>query len=177
MKDLVYYGNIEDRILLIRGQRVMLDRDLAQLYGVETKNLNRQVRRNLLRFPAEYMFQLTDKEKAEVVTNWHHLSNLRFSHQLPYAFTEHGVAMLSAVLNSERAVRLSIHIIDAFIRLRKMLSSHRELVHKIEELERKYSKHEMEITTVFKVLKKLMEKPIVEQKPRKPIGFCPKRED
>jgi len=174
MKDLVYGGNIEDKILLIRGQRVMLDRDLAQLYGVETKYLNRQVRRNLLRFPAEYMFQLTDKEKAEVVTNWHHLSSLRFSHQLPYAFTEHGVAMLSAVLNSERAIRLSIHIINAFIRLRKLLSIHKELVSKIEELERKYSKHELEITTVFKVLKKLMEKPA--ETPRKRIGFVVARD-
>lgn len=169
MKDLIYGSNIEDRILLIRGQRVILDRDLAQLYGVETKYLNRQVRRNLLRFPAEYMFQLTDKEKAEVVTNWHHLSSLRFSHQLPYAFTEHGVAMLSAVLNSERAIRLSIHIINAFIRLRKLMSMHKELAGKIEELEKKYSKHELEITAVFKVLKKLMEPP--PETPRKRIGF------
>ena len=105
MKDLVYSGNIEDRILVIRGQKVMLDRDLAKLYGVETKHLNRQVRRNLARFPAEYMFRLTAKEKAEVVTNWHHLRSLKFSHQLPYAFTEHGVAMLSAVLSSPRAIR------------------------------------------------------------------------
>ena len=169
MNEMMPMERIENRIYLIRGKKVILDRDLAQLYGVETKYLNRQVRRNLLRFPAEYMFQLTDKEKAEVVTNWHHLSSLRFSHQLPYAFTEHGVAMLSAVLNSERAIRLSIHIINAFIRLRKLMSMHKELAGKIEELEKKYSKHELEITAVFKVLKKLMEPP--PETPRKRIGF------
>ena len=174
MNEMMPIERIENRILLIRGQKVILDRDLAQLYRVETKHLNRQVKRNISRFPAEYMFQLTDKEKNEVVTNWHHLNSLRFSHQLPYAFTEHGVAMLSAVLNSESAIRLSIHIINAFIRLRKLMSGHKGLAGKIDELERKYSKHEMEITTVFKVLKKLMEPKL--EKPVKRIGFSVGRE-
>jgi hypothetical protein len=146
----------------------MLDRDLAQLYGVETKYLNRQVRRNMGRFPKEYMFRLTRAEKNELVTNWHRFHSIKHSTVLPYAFTEHGVAMLSAVLNSERAVRLSIHIINVFIRLRKLLSSHKELARKVEELEKKHAKHEIEITTVFKVLKKLMEPP---PRPPKRIGF------
>jgi hypothetical protein len=147
----------------------MLDRDLAQLFGVETKYLNRQVRRNTDRFPKEYMFQLTRTEKNELVTNWHRFHSIKHSTVLPYAFTEHGVAMLSAVLNSERAIRLSIHIINAFIRLRKLLSSHKELARKVEELEKKYSKHEIEITAVFKLLKKLMDPP--PERPAKRIGF------
>jgi hypothetical protein len=115
------------------------------------------------------MFQLTSAEKGELVTNWHRFRSLKHSAVLPYAFTEHGVAMLSAVLNSERAIRLSINIINAFVRLRKMLSSHRELANKIDDLERKYSKHELEITAVFKVLRKLMEPP--PERPAKRIGF------
>lgn len=169
MKDLAYCENVEDSILLIRGQRVMLDRDLAQLYGVETKYLNRQVRRNVLRFPTEYMFQLTDKEEKEVVTNWHRFESLKHSTYLPYAFTEHGVAMLSAVLNSSRAVKVSILIINTFIRLRRLFVGQLDLAHKIKDLEKKHSKHEIEITTIFKVLKKLMEKPI--EQPSKKIGF------
>ncbi|MFA4843431.1 MAG: ORF6N domain-containing protein [Candidatus Margulisiibacteriota bacterium] len=169
MSELMPIERIENRIYLIRGHKVLLDRDLAQLYGVETKYLNRQVKRNLSRFPAEYMFQLTEKEKAKVVTNWHHLSSLRFSHQLPYAFTEHGVAMLSAVLNSPRAVKVSILIINTFIRLRQLLAGNKELAKKIEKLEVKHSKHELEITTIFKVLKKLLAPP--PPPPAKKIGF------
>jgi hypothetical protein len=151
----------------------MLDRDLAELYGVETKYLNRQVRRNVERFPKEYMFQLTPTEKNELVTNWHRFHSLKHSTVFPYAFTEHGVAMLSAVLKSERAIKVSLHIINTFIRLRRILSSHKALALKVEALERKYSKHELEITTVFKVLKKLME-PTPETQ-HKRIGFITDR--
>jgi hypothetical protein len=171
MKEIEPIERIENKIFLIRGQKVMLDRDLAELYGVETKYLNRQVKRNRERFPKEYMFQLTKAEKDELVTNWHRFNSIKHSTSLPYAFTEHGVAMLSAVLNSEQAIKVSILIINTFIRLRRILANHKELARKIEELERKYGKHELEISVVFKVLKRLIQKPVVEQKPRKQIGF------
>jgi len=157
MKNLMPIERVESRIYLIRGQKVMLDRDLAELYCVETKHLNRQVRRNLSRFPAEYMFRLTDKEKAEVVTNWHHLRSLKFSHQLPYAFTEHGVAMLSAVLNSPRAIKVSVMIINTFIRLRRMFAGQKELARQVAALEKITAKHDIEIGGIVKLLKKLME--------------------
>ena len=115
---------IADRIFLIRGQRVMIDRDLAQLYGVETKYLNRQVRRNAGRFPPTFMFQLTVRERNEVVTIWHHLAPLKFSRVLPYAFTEYGVVMLASVLNSERAIAINIHIMRVFTRLRELMLRH-----------------------------------------------------
>ena len=108
--------NIENLILNIRGKQVMLDRDLARLYGVETKVLNQAVKRNIERFPERFMFQLADDEKVKVVTNCDHLKDLRFSYQNPYVFTEHGVTMLASVLKSDIAVQISIKIVDAYIR-------------------------------------------------------------
>ncbi len=114
--DLLQQQAIEDKIFILRRQRVMLDKDLAELYGVQTKYLNRQMRRNRERFPEEFMFQLTRKEKEELVTNWHRFKMWRHSASLPFAFTEHGVAMLASILNSERAVKVSIllsrHLLD-----------------------------------------------------------------
>ena len=168
MNKMMPLERIESKIFVIRGQKVMLDRDLAELYGVETKYLNRQVKRNPARFPQEYMFQLTPKEKAEVVTNWHHLRELKFSHQLPFAFTEHGVAMLSAVLNSERAIRVSIHIINTFMRLRQMMFNHKMIEHKLIRLADKVDKHDIEIQLILRTIRKML---TVEQKPKKKIGF------
>ncbi len=111
--------SIEPRILTLRGQKVMLDRDLAELYGVPTKRLNEAVKRNIKRFPAHFMFQLSRQEKQEVVANCDRFSTLKYSSVLPYAFTEHGVAMLSSVLNSERAIQINIQIIDTFIAMRR----------------------------------------------------------
>lgn len=111
---------IETQILTIRGQRVMLDRDLAALYGVPTKVLNQAVKRNINRFPIHYMFQLSKEEKRELVTNCDRFASLKHSSSLPYAFTEYGVAMLSSVLNSERAIQINIQIIDAFIALKRI---------------------------------------------------------
>ena len=108
MKALILHDVIEKKILLIRGHKVMLDRDLAKLYGVATKALNQAVKRNIKRFPDDFMFRLIDSEKEELVTNCDHLKNLKFSSQLPYAFTEQGVAMLSSVLNSERAILVNM---------------------------------------------------------------------
>ena len=168
MNDLVPIERIESRIYLIRGQKVMLDRDLAELYGVETKYLNRQVKRNLKRFPEEFMFQLTMEEKNEVVTNWHHLKELKYSYHLSFAFTEHGVAMLASVLNSERAIKISILIIKAFIKLRQILSTHKELARKLSELETRVEKHDSAIVAIFEAIRQLM---APAEEPAKKIGF------
>ena len=127
--------SIESMILNIRGQQVMLDRDLARLYGVETKALNQAVKRNVNRFPERYRFQLSKEELLEVVTNCDHLKALKFTYQMPFAFTEQGVAMLASVLKSETAVRISIQIIDAFVAMRRFLSNNAHLFSRIENLE------------------------------------------
>jgi hypothetical protein len=161
---------IADRIFLIRGQRVMIDRDLADLYGVETKHLNRQVRRNAGRFPPTFMFPLTAAERAEVVTICHHLQHLKFSRVLPRAFTEYGVVMLASVLNNERAVRISVSITEAFIRLRRMVASQADLAEKLAKLEGRVDKHDVEIRAVIDALRKMLTPPAG---PRPVIGFTP----
>lgn len=173
MSDLIPVERIESKIFLIRGQKVMVDRDLAKLYGVPTKRLNEAVKRNAARFPGEFMFQLSEKEKSELVANCDRFGPLKHSTSLPYAFNEQGVAMLSSVLNSERAIQINVLIIKTFVRLRQLISSHKELARKVEELEKKYSKHEIEITAFFKLLKRLMEPAGTEEKPKRRIGFMP----
>lgn len=125
MEQLVTIERIEAKIILIRGQKVMLDRDLAELYGVPTKRLNEQVKRNIKRFPEDFMFQLTKEEKIELVANCDHLRPLKYSTQLPYVFTEQGVAMLSSVLNSERAILVNIQIMRTFTPLEQNASPFR----------------------------------------------------
>ena len=120
-------AKIESKIFLIRGQKVMLDADLAELYGVETKRLNEQMRRNIERFPEDFMFRLSAEEKAEVVANCDHLARLKYSATLPYAFTEHGALMLGNVLKSDRAVEVSLMVVRTFVQLRQMLASNAEL--------------------------------------------------
>jgi len=166
--DITPAGQIEENIFIIRGQRIMIDFDLARLYGVETKHLNRQVRRNLTRFPEEFLFQLTREEKAELVTKWHRLRVLKHSSHPPFAFTEHGVAMLSAVLKSERAILMSILIVKAFVRLREIISRNRELAGKLEILESKVDRHDKEISSIIEAIRRLMEPP---PKPNRKIGF------
>lgn len=166
---LIPIERIENKILLIRGQKVMIDRDLAELYGVETKHLNRQVRRNIERFPKEFMFKLTKKEKDELVPICHHLADLKFSYQLPCAFTEHGVAMLASVLRSEAAIKISIYIVKAFVKLRQIISSHKALTSKLNQLEQKVKGHDGEIQLIVETIKKLIELP--SEKPKKRIGF------
>ena len=156
---------IERTILFIRGERVMLDADLAVLYGVTTKRLNEQVKRNRDRFPEDFMFQLTEKEKAEVVAICDHLQKLKFSSNLPYAFTEHGAIMLATVLNSPIAVEASIQVVRVFVSLRKMLASNAELSQKLAALEKKY---DYQFKIVFDAIRQLMATP----EPReKKIGF------
>jgi len=159
---------IEKKILLIRNQKVMIDRDLAELYGVATKRLNEQVKRNKERFPFDFMFQLTLEEKSEVVANCDHLKNLKYSPNLPYAFTEHGALMLASVLNSSRAVEASIYVVRAFIRLREILLTHKELAKKLKELELKIDSHDQHIQAIFDVINQLLIPP---EKPKRKIGF------
>ena len=159
---------IATRILGLRGKKVMLDSDLALLYGVRTKRLNEQVKRNIKRFPEDFMFQLTPKEKEEVVANCDHLKALKFSPQLPYAFTEQGVAMLSSVLNSERAIKVNIQIMRAFVKLKEIISTHKNLGEKLEALEKKYADHDEKIQEIFEAMRQLM---LATEEPKKKIGF------
>ncbi len=159
---------IEQRIFIIRGYKVMIDRDLADLYAVETKYLNRQVKRNRERFPSEFMFKLTRKERDELVTNWHRFDTLKHSSVLPYAFTEHGVAMLASVLKSDRAIKMSILIVKAFVRLREFLATQRELAKKIMLLESRIDTHDKEIQSIVEAIHRLIEPP---EKPKREIGF------
>ena len=149
----------------------MLDSDLARIYGVRTKRLNEQVKRNKTRFPADFMFQLTDDEVKEVVANCDHLERLKYSSSNPYAFTEHGALMLSAVLNTKTAIETSIYIVRAFARLRSMLSTHAKLERRIEEMESRYDK---KFAIVFEALKLLIKQ---ENEPRKRIGFKTKNNE
>ena len=162
---------VENVILRIRREKVILDADLAELYGVKTKRLNEQVKRNKDRFPEDFMFQLTEDEKNEVVANCDHLSRLRFSPTLPFAFTEHGTIMAASVLNSPRAVEMSIFVVRAFVRLRSFLASQKELAVKVADLERKLTTHDKQIIAIIDAIKQLMAPPPVPKK--YPIGFRP----
>lgn len=157
---------IERSIFVLRGQRVMLDADLAELYGVPTKALNQAVKRNADRFPADFMFQLNAAEKQQVVTTCDHLRKLKFSPTLPYAFTEHGAVMLAAVLNSPTAVQASLQVVRAFVRLRQLLASHADLAKRVEALEKKYDRR---FRVVFDAVKLLMEPE--RKKTNRKIGF------
>ncbi len=148
----------------------MLDSDLAELYGVETKQLKRQVRRNIKRFPDDFMFELTQEEYKDFLRCQFGTSSWGGRRYLPYAFTEQGVAMLSSILNSERAVIVNIAIMRTFVKLREILSTHKELAFKLTELERKFEKHDEEIQTIFEAIRQLMIPP---EKPHRRIGFYP----
>ncbi|HQU46585.1 MAG TPA: ORF6N domain-containing protein [Pirellulales bacterium] len=160
---------IEPLILEIRGQKVLLDRDLAALYDVPTKRLNEQVRRNSDRFPADFVFRLSADEKAEVVANCDHLKNLKFSPQLPYAFTEHGAIMAATVLNSPRAVEVSVFVVRAFVKLREWALAHKELAVKLAELEQRVGVHDDAIRQLVSAIRQLMAPP--PEKPKRRIGF------
>jgi len=158
-------GRIERIIFMIRGQKIILDRDLADLYAVTTKALNQAVKRNERRFPLDFMFRLTKEEKKELVTNCDRFQTLKHSSVLPSAFTEQGVAMLSSVLNNEKAIHVNIAIMRAFVRLRKILSSHAELARMLDNLEKKY---DAQFKVVFDAIRQLMVQP---EPARKKIGF------
>lgn len=171
MKDLIPHIEITRRIFVIRGQKVMLDSDLAEMFGVETKQLNRQVKRNIQRFPVEFMFRLTRHERDELVPIWHQFKKMKYSYSLPYAFTEHGVAMLASILKSERAIKISIIIVKAFVRLREIMSMNKEIAYKLRELEDKIKEHDTDIRDIFEALRQLMGVP---DGSRKIAGFSAK---
>jgi phage regulator Rha-like protein len=162
---------IERRIFVIRGKKVMVDRDLAELYGVATKRINEQVKRNIKRFPVEFMFRLNVAEKNELVANCDRFHSWKHSTSLPCAFTEHGVTMLANVLNSETAVNISIDIVKAFINFRTMLSTHKELAHRLEQLEQRMERKDEEVQAIFQAIRDLMDPPRAKRKPK--IGFHP----
>lgn len=161
--------SIMSRILLIRGKRVMIDKDLAELYGVSTKRLNEQVKRNLKRFPEDFMLQLTAEEKGEVVAICDHLKSLKYSSSLPYVFTEHGAVMLASVVNSDRAIAVNIQIVRIFTRMREMILTHKDILLKLEQMEKRVMGHDEQIALVFEYLKQLLAAP---QEPRVSIGFA-----
>ena len=166
-QEIVPVESIQQRIYLIRGHKVMLDRDLAELYGVTTRRLNEQLRRNLDRFPSDFAFLLTQQEFANLKSHFATSSSgWGGRRKLPYAFTEHGVVMAANVLTSSVAVRASIQVVRAFVRLREILSTHKDLARKLEKLEGKYDAN---FRVVFDAIRKLMgpEKP----PPRRRIGF------
>ena len=156
---------IARKILFIRGRKVMLDRDLAQLYGVKTRDLNKAIKRNRDRFPDDFMYQLT-KEEIAILKFQFGTSSWGGTRKPPYAFTEQGVAMLSGILHSKRAVQVNIAIMRAFVKLRELLLTHKELAEKLEALERKYQLHETDIQAIFEVIKKLLEPPPEPPRPR-----------
>jgi len=160
---------VERKIYFIRGQKVMLDSDLAELYQVPTKALNLAIKRKKGRFPRDFMFRLTKKESEYLRFQSETSNDGRGGRRyLPYVFTEHGVAMLSSVLNSERAVQVNIAIIRTFIKLREILATHKELAERLATLERKYQEHDNELTAVFEAIRNLLAEP---DPPRRPIGF------
>lgn len=175
----VLVPRIEGRIQIIRGQRVMIDVDLAALYGVETKRLNEQVKRNRERFPADFLFQLTAAEKAEVVANCDHLQKLKFSKVLPYAFTEHGAIQAANVLASTQAVEMGIYVVRAFVHLRDAMSANAEVAKRLTELETKTESLELshdtfsrntrlQLRQLLDAVRELMTPP---NPPKRPIGF------
>ncbi len=172
-KALVPLEWIENRILLIRGQKVILDSDLAKLYEVTTKRLNEQVKRNRERFPEDFMFQLDSQEQKELVANCDRFARLKHSSALPYAFTEHGAIMAASVLNSPRAVEASIYVVRAFVRLRRMLASHEKLARQLARIEKKLAAHDEQILAIITIIRELTAPP----KPtkRKRIGFAVER--
>ena len=184
MSNVIAVEVIATRIIELRGKKVMLDRDLAKLYGVKVKRLNEQAKRNRERFPDDFMFQVGKEEigslRSQNVTlnSRSQIATLKQGQNikyLPYVFTEQGVAMLSSVLNSERAIQVNILIMRAFTKLREILLTHKELATKIDALERKYAEHDDTIKAIFEAIKQLLEPPPV--KPKPPMGFRVYKDD
>ena len=164
VKELIPQETIASKIFLIRGHKVIFDRDLSELYGVTTGNLNKAVDRNLDRFPEEFMFRLKEEEFKDLIFHFG-TSSWGGTRKLPRVFTEHGILMLSSVLRSDRAVQVNIHIMKVFVRLREMLATHKDLQQKIEMMEKKY---DQQFKIVFDAIRQLI---IEEEKPKKSIGF------
>ena len=169
MTDLIPVESIASRIYMIRGIKVMIDRDLAELYGVSTKRLKEQVRRNISRFPEDFMFQLTYKEESSLRSQIATLEGKgKHSKYLSMAFTEQGVAMLSSVLNSKRAIDVNIAIMRAFVKMREILVTNKEFQEKLNKMEEKLAEHGEQFRAVFEAIKQLLKD---DEKPKKKIGF------
>ncbi|MDD2741268.1 MAG: ORF6N domain-containing protein [Rhodocyclaceae bacterium] len=179
MPNIVATETLTARILTIRGQRVMIDADLAELYGVPTKRLNEQLKRNRERFPADFMFQLSDEEKAEVVANCDHLSKLKFAKTLPFAFTEHGAIQAANVLNSDQAVAMGIYVVREFVRMRELIASHQDLAKRLADLEEKTEALALQQDTfahntrvqLKQVVEAIRQLTMLPEQPKRPIGF------
>lgn len=183
-QNIVVTEAIPARILTIRGQKALIDADLAELYGVPTKALNQAVKRNQERFPPDFMFQLSPEEKTEVVTNCDHLAKLKFSKSLPFAFTEHGAIQAANVLNSPQAVEMGIYVVRAFVRMREMLAAHHDLARRLADLEEKTEaltlqqdsfahNTRIQLKQLVEAIRLLTTSP---EQPKRPIGFTTKLE-
>jgi hypothetical protein len=157
-KKIVPDEEIISKIIVIRNKKVMIDSDLAELYGVTTKRLNEQVSRNVRRFPDDFMFRLTEQEKKEVVAICDHLKHLKYSPYLPYVFTEYGAVMLASILNSEKAVLTNIQIVRIFIKMRQLLENHNEILQQFVLLHRKENEQDQQIHLIFEYLNQLEQK-------------------
>ena len=162
-------ASVESLIVTVRGQKVLLDRDLAALYEVETKALNRAVARNAERFPEDFAFRLTIDEKAKILADHSRFARIKFASASPLAFTEHGAIMAASVLNSPRAVEVSVLVVRAFVKLRELLFTHKELARKFNELESRLANHDVAIQQLLLAIRQLMSEPSASPKPR--IGF------
>ena len=162
---------IDQLILTLRGEKVILDADLAELYGVPTRRLNEQVKRNGDRFPKDFLFTLTKKEKEEVVANCDHLARLKFSKTLPYAFTEHGAIMAATILSSPEAVTMSVYVVRAFVQMREQIAANREILKRLAEIDQSLLKHDKALQVIWTQLQPLLAPPPALKKPR--IGFHP----
>lgn len=160
---------IESLILTIRGRKVMIDADLADLYGVPTKALNQAIKRNADRFPEDFLFQLTKEEKTEVVTNCDHLARLKFSPKLPIAFTEHGAIMAATVLNSPPAVKMSVYVVRAFIQMREHLAANAAILKRLAEIDKTLLEHDHALGAIWHKLQPLLQPP--PDPPKRRLGF------
>ena len=160
--------SLEQRILVLRGERVMIDSDLAELYGVEARVLNQAVKRISERFPIDFSLSLTKEEKLEVITKCDHLQKLKYSPHLPRVFTEHGAIMAASVLNSPRAVEMSVFVVRAFVRLRQFVAEHQELAARFEELEARVARHDNTLSPLVATIRQMAAPPAL---PGRQIGF------
>jgi hypothetical protein len=168
MTDIIHVETIKEKIFLICGEKVMIDRDLAELYGVETKRLNEQVKRNINRFPADFMFQLDDGERKDLVANCDRLKPLRHSTNNPYAFTAHGAIMIATILNTSQADKMSVLVVRAFVKLREFVLPQAEIARRLDDLEKKAGEHDKAIQQLVIAIRQLM---LPEEKSKKKIGF------
>lgn len=165
---------LEALIVAVRGLKVLIDADLAEIYGVTTKRLNEQVKRNADRFPADFVFQLTDAEKAEVVANCDHLTRLKFSKAKPRVFTEHGAIMAAMVLNSSEAVKMSVYVVRAFVQMREQIAANSAVLKRLAEIDKRLLEHDDGLAWIWSKLEPLLTPP-PESKKRQ-IGFKPDRD-